>query len=98
MKIYYTENLDNKSMHALEAHIVSFALIYRLTQRESEILYLIAAFGFTNKEIADRCVIAEKTVKIHISNMMKKIGIGSIRKLFALLYSHGLSRDKRAII
>lgn len=58
---------------------------YGLTQRESEILSLIATHGYTNKEIAESCCISEKTVKIHLANMMSKIGIGSMRRLLALL-------------
>ncbi|MBW5449304.1 hypothetical protein GE107_25080 [Cohnella sp. CFH 77786] len=69
-----------------------FSVKYRLTKRESEILALIMINGCTNREIADRCVISEKTVKIHISNMMKKVGTSSIRKLFSLLFIN-LNRD-----
>ncbi len=75
-------------IHGLREIVEEFSACYRLTRRESEILALMAAHGFTNREVAERCMITEKTVKIHISNMMKKIGIGSIRKLFSLLFCH----------
>jgi DNA-binding CsgD family transcriptional regulator len=63
---------------------------YQFTQRESEILILIAVYGFSNREIAEQCVISEKTVKNHLANIMKKIGIRSTRKLLSLLFNHVL--------
>ncbi|MDA8235374.1 MAG: response regulator transcription factor [Clostridia bacterium] len=45
-----------------------------LTHREMDILKLIAA-GKSNREIADALIISEKTVKNHISNLFKKIGV-----------------------
>ncbi|MDD9266550.1 helix-turn-helix transcriptional regulator [Paenibacillus sp. GCM10023248] len=63
---------------------------YGLTQRESEILSLIVTHGYTNKEIAENCCISEKTVKIHLANIMNKIGIGSMRRLLALLLRQAL--------
>jgi DNA-binding NarL/FixJ family response regulator len=63
-----------------------FSAKYRLTERESHVLALIMIDGCSNCEIAERCVISEKTVKNHISNIMKKINIRSMRKLFSLLF------------
>lgn len=45
-----------------------------LSERESEVLVLIAA-GMTNKEIARRMGIAEKTVKAHLTNIFQRIGV-----------------------
>lgn len=46
----------------------------RLTKREVEILKLLAE-GLFNKEIAYQLSISEKTVKNHVSNIFKKIGV-----------------------
>ncbi|MEC0227995.1 MULTISPECIES: helix-turn-helix domain-containing protein [Paenibacillus] len=73
-----------------------FFTSYGLTQRESEILGLIATHGYTNREIAESCCISEKTVKIHLANIMSKIGIGSMRRLLALLLQQSLSFSKRS--
>jgi DNA-binding NarL/FixJ family response regulator len=43
-----------------------------LTAREAEVLGLIGA-GFTNREIAERLVISETTVKTHINHVFAKI-------------------------
>lgn len=50
--------------------------LYVLSDRESEILDLVAQ-GLRNKEIASRLGIAEKTVKNHVSNILKALQVNS---------------------
>ncbi len=45
-----------------------------LTRRESEVLKLLAV-GMYNKEVAERLDISERTVKNHVSNIFKKLGV-----------------------
>jgi DNA-binding NarL/FixJ family response regulator len=47
-----------------------------LTERELEILKLLAQ-GSSNKEIADRLSVVEKTVKTHVSNLLGKLNLKS---------------------
>jgi DNA-binding NarL/FixJ family response regulator len=49
------------------------ALVEPLTPREAEVLGLMAA-ACTNREIADALGTAEGTVKIHVSNILSKLG------------------------
>lgn len=47
-----------------------------LTERETEVLRQLAQ-GKSNKEIAVALVIAEKTVRTHVSNILAKLGVSS---------------------
>ncbi len=47
-----------------------------LTERETEVLRQLAQ-GKSNKEIAAALVIAEKTVRTHVSNILAKLGVAS---------------------
>ena len=47
-----------------------------LTERETEVLRLLAQ-GQANKQIARSLNIAEKTVKVHVSNILSKLGVQS---------------------
>jgi DNA-binding NarL/FixJ family response regulator len=50
--------------------------LYVLSDREQEILDLVAQ-GMRNKEIAGKLSIAEKTVKNHVSNILKALQVNS---------------------
>jgi DNA-binding NarL/FixJ family response regulator len=45
-----------------------------LSQRECEIVALVAR-GFRNKEIADKMLLSEQTVKNHLRNIFEKLGV-----------------------
>lgn len=60
-----------------------------LTPREREILALVAA-GRSNGEIAGRLFISAKTVSVHVSNVMAKLGAASRTEAAALARRAGL--------
>jgi DNA-binding NarL/FixJ family response regulator len=60
-----------------------------LTVREVEVLRLVAA-GHTNRVIARELVLSEKTVARHLSNIYRKLGIGSRAAATAYAYDHQL--------
>ncbi len=60
-----------------------------LTARELDVLRLVAA-GETNKAIAARLVISERTVDRHVSNILAKVGAPSRAAATAYAYEHQL--------
>jgi NarL family two-component system response regulator LiaR len=60
-----------------------------LTGREAEVLSLVAQ-GLSNREIAEKLVISEKTVKTHISSLLGKFGQEDRTRLAIYAIKHGL--------
>jgi len=67
----------------------SETLVEPLTERELEVLELVAA-GLGNKEVAFRLEISEHTVKFHVASIMGKLGAGSRTEAVTLAIRHGL--------
>lgn len=60
-----------------------------LTDRELEVLRLVTT-GLTNRGIAGRLSLSEKTVARHLSNIFGKLGLSSRAAATAYAYEHGL--------
>ena len=58
----------------LRGEEVGDARVTELTPRERTILDLVAE-GLTNRQIADRVFLAEKTIKNYVSNILTKLGL-----------------------
>jgi two-component system response regulator DevR len=65
-----------------------------LTDQERRILELLSE-GLTNREIADRMYLAEKTVKNYVSNLLAKMGMQ--RRTEAAVYAARLNERHRRI-
>ena len=46
-----------------------------LTERERDILVLIASGGYTNTAVADRLYLSRKTVRSYVSRIFAKLGV-----------------------
>jgi DNA-binding NarL/FixJ family response regulator len=60
-----------------------------LTQRELELLCLVAS-GATNSRLARQLFVTEQTVKFHLSNIYRKLGVANRTQASRFAYQHGL--------
>jgi two-component system, NarL family, response regulator DevR len=60
-----------------------------LTEREREVLTLVAR-GYTNKQIADKLFVSEKTARNHVSHILDKLGLSRRSEAAAFAVEHKL--------
>jgi DNA-binding NarL/FixJ family response regulator len=60
-----------------------------LTDREREVLGLVAR-GMSNKAIAERLAITERTARTHVSNILGKLGLASRTQAALYAVEHGM--------
>jgi DNA-binding NarL/FixJ family response regulator len=60
---------------------------YDLTKREQEIILLILT-GLSNKDICVKSFISLTTVKTHIYNIFRKLGINSRKELIGIIKNY----------
>ncbi|MGV8964942.1 MAG: helix-turn-helix transcriptional regulator [Cellulomonas sp.] len=65
-----------------------------LTSREAEVLTLVAA-GLTNRQIGTELFISGKTVSVHVSNVLAKLGAASRAEAVDIAHRRGLLEDVR---
>lgn len=76
-----------------EKKTVNSSLNWGLTNRETQLLKLIAA-GYKNKEIADRLCISVKTVETHRATLMKKFNAHNVATLLMVVNQMDLSLSR----
>jgi DNA-binding NarL/FixJ family response regulator len=59
------------------------------SRREREVIVLIAQ-GCTNREIADRLVISERTAEKHVQNILNRLGLRSRTQAAAWAVQNGV--------
>ena len=67
---------------------------FGLSKRELEVLALIAQ-GRTNREIGDRLFISQKTVGVHVGNILAKLGVSGRVEAAAVAIRLGLEAGRR---
>ena len=68
--------------------------VEQLTRREREIVALLMMHGMsTNAEIAERLVVESSTVKWHIENVFRKLGVVSRTELVSYAWQNGVCVD-----
>ncbi|MCP3776275.1 LuxR C-terminal-related transcriptional regulator [Paenibacillus sp. MZ04-78.2] len=73
---------DNGPENGKESPRTPSAMEEPLTEREMEVLALLAT-GLSNKEIAERLVVAVGTVKVHVKNIFTKLKVNRRTKAIA---------------
>ena len=80
--------IDQAVAEGLVSRASALARIDELTEREREVLALVAE-GLTNRAIAERLVVTQKTVETHIGQIFLKLGLraaeGEDRRVAAVL-------------
>jgi two-component system, NarL family, response regulator DevR len=66
--------LTQKVMERIRTGVVEDERLTKLTEQETKIFELIGE-GLTNRQIAERVHLAEKTVKNYVSNLLMKLGM-----------------------
>jgi len=79
--------VDRERRGALAARASKDQRLERLTQREREILVLIAA-GHQNREIAAQLGISTRTVEVHKARIMEKLDCHSLAELMQVNRAH----------
>jgi non-specific serine/threonine protein kinase len=65
-----------------------------LSPREREVAALLAD-GLTNREIAERLIVTQRTVASHIEHILEKLGFASRHQVGVWATEHGLRSDTR---
>jgi two-component system, NarL family, response regulator LiaR len=81
--------IDSSAMKAMMERRQRLEVGSELTNREREVLALLAA-GLSNKEIAERLTLSVGTVRLHVSNILGKLGAPNRTTAAAIAMKHGL--------
>ncbi len=82
--------LDGNVFYPVEARpVVREAADSGLTQREADILKALAE-GLSNKQIARQFWLSEQTIKFHLTNIYRKLSVGSRTEAVRHAYENGL--------
>ncbi|CAL9480705.1 LuxR C-terminal-related transcriptional regulator [Streptomyces sp. Tu 3180] len=75
---------------------VDVATLARLTDREREVLRHLAK-GETNRVLARQLGIAERTVRAHVTSVVRKLGVGSRFEASLVAFQNYESLGEKAI-
>ena len=66
---------------------------YQLTERELAVLRLVAA-GYTNAQIGAELFISAKTASVHVTSILRKLGVAGRVQAAAVAERAGLLQDR----
>jgi DNA-binding CsgD family transcriptional regulator len=87
--------LARRGRIALTDGVVPREALDPFTPRERSVLKLVA-LGRTNRQVGDELFISEKTVSVHLSRIMAKLGATRRAEAVAIAYDRGLLEEQHA--
>ena len=93
-KLYVTPRMQ-RADESLEQKCAAVAAMCHLTNRESEVIVLLAR-GRTVPYISDELSIAQGTAKHHVSNIYRKVGVFDRQGLLDAIEQGGVGRSALA--
>jgi DNA-binding NarL/FixJ family response regulator len=88
-RAYFTPRIQRELSEILRAKPAAEGPLDQLTEREVEVLRLVAE-GLSTKEIASRLDISSRTVETHRANLMRKLDLHSVARLVQFAIKAGL--------
>jgi DNA-binding CsgD family transcriptional regulator len=85
--------IDLPALQGQRVHEATAAVPFALTERELEVLRLVAA-GRGNRDIAAELFISPKTASVHVSNILGKLGVTSRGEAAAIAHRQHLLDDR----
>ena len=89
---YVDPKLKNTFGDSVNPRRDEMTLLLELTTKEKEVLYWVSQ-GFCNADIANMMVLSEKTVKNHISHLLKKLDVKDRTQAAVLAWKLGLPQE-----
>ncbi|MDR3332554.1 MAG: response regulator transcription factor [Synergistaceae bacterium] len=86
---YVDPKVAGKLLSSFQKRRAEQDVMLLLTQREKEVLFWLSQ-GFNNAEISIKMVLSEKTVKNHVSHLLKKLGLNDRTQAAVLAWRMGL--------
>jgi DNA-binding NarL/FixJ family response regulator len=83
-------DLDAEPVESPADDLATDGAEFGLTPRECEVLALLTE-GRTNRQIAETLFISGKTVSVHVSNLMAKLGVGNRLEAAAMAHRLGMA-------
>ncbi|MDR1481149.1 MAG: response regulator transcription factor [Synergistaceae bacterium] len=86
---YVDPKVAGKLLSSFQKRKAEQDVMLLLTQREKEVLFWLSQ-GFNNAEISNKMILSEKTVKNHVSHLLKKLGLNDRTQAAVLAWRMGL--------
>lgn len=83
------EAFARRARLTLDGDTTTPAAPHGLTPRELEVVAILG-HGATNREIAEAMYISEKTASVHVTNILRKLGVTNRNQVVAIAHRDGL--------